>query len=685
MRRLLWTSTALAGLLGWAPVLQAKEGSRDIQVRQNDQEIVVDTNALQARIRKTGYVSGIAAGSFLDKKTGAHDLGFGLHIMDFLLAPGWQDDGYPRDPQVHGNLPKHYIEGPQICTQARHVDSEVVRGKGFVAVRLRYRFTQAAPGLKAGSLWEQTLVFQPGLRYVLTSERITSVNEVEDLFYRIDMPGHVRHHGGDTFTQVYLSYLDRPIPAAEFTADFPPDSKFFYRRQEGKIPERMIRAYQIRVNNQPGPWLAGMTLDAAEVAEAWCHQRGYICLIEELHRRPVKAGESFGAAYVVGFFDSIPEMNQVYDRYKGARWIALENGKWKLIGAATARERFNPAPSRSRLESRSGTNSLTSRVLGQSQVAEDFRTAGHPVQAVEVEAGHSMVQEFPANLGTNLHTQPADGFLILAIRFQAPAQVLGEFGAAQAGEAFDLFRAQKGQHARNDGHPDATFVAKVVLKIEEVAGVIEQLSDDELRPGFHLGRGPVPIQVLVGALLMPFRIAGRPNGEAAPFPDEAHQFRGVGKPARDRFELRLAPRRIASQGQDILNAQPLRFVEDGGQHVARAADTGQVGHGLDAEFLAQALDHAQGAVPGAATGAISNGHEGRLQILQGGDGFPEQSLLGLIRFRRKQLQGNRRLCLSVQFRNTHAYLPLRLTVIPAGFSVVGPGRAETGTLDQGLP
>ena len=67
----------------------------------------------------------------------------------------------------------------------------------------------------------------------------------------------------------------------------------------------MIRAYQISVNGQPGPWLAGMTLDPAEVSEAWCHQRGYVCLIEELHRKRVRAGDSFGAAYVVGYFDDI--------------------------------------------------------------------------------------------------------------------------------------------------------------------------------------------------------------------------------------------------------------------------------------------------------------------------------------------------------------------------------------------
>jgi hypothetical protein len=255
------------------------KGKREITVRQADDYVEIETDALSARVRKKGYVSGIAAGTFLDKKTKARDVGFGLHIMDFLMAPGWRDDDYSRDEKVHGKLPKHYVEGPQICTQAKELKPEVIEGDGFVAVRLRYKFTKAMKGLKAGSTWEQTLVFQPKLRYVLSSETITSVNDVDDLFYRIDMPGHVRHKKGDTFEQIYLSYLDKPIPASAFAEDFAPDAKYLYQRKEGKEPKRMIRAYQVKVGGKPGPWLGGLTLDPAEVSEAWCHQRGYVCLL----------------------------------------------------------------------------------------------------------------------------------------------------------------------------------------------------------------------------------------------------------------------------------------------------------------------------------------------------------------------------------------------------------------------
>jgi hypothetical protein len=296
----------------------------DPEVRTGDNFVEVETDALVARIQTKGYVSGTAAGGLLDKKTKARDLGFGLHVMDFLLAPGWRDDGYLRDAKLHGDLPKHYVEGPQICTKARELKPEIVRGKGFVAVTLRFTFTDPGKGYKPGSTWEQTMVFQPGLRYYLSAEKITSVNDVDGLFYRIDMPGHIKHKAGDTFEQVYLSYLAKPlVPASAFQDDFGPDAKYLYQRKDDKIPTRMIRAYQVKLDGKPGPWLAGLTLDPAATSEAWCHQRGYVCMIEELHGRRVKAGESFGAAYAVGWFDDVKEMETVYDTLKGKSRIAV--------------------------------------------------------------------------------------------------------------------------------------------------------------------------------------------------------------------------------------------------------------------------------------------------------------------------------------------------------------------------
>jgi hypothetical protein len=300
-----------------------------VKLQEFPDHLQIDTDLLQAKVRKKGYVSGVAQGSLLDKRTGARDLGFGLHIMDFLLGPGWRDDGYTRDRKLHGDLPKHYIEGPQICTQARELKPEIIRGKDFLAVRLRFTFTQPGKGYKAGSVWEQTLVFQPGLRYFLGSETITSANDVDNVLYRIDMPGHLRHKNGDNFAQVYLSYHGM-IPAEAFRADFGPDDKFLYQRKPGKVPERFIRAYQVKQDGKPGPWLAGMTLNPDDVVEAWCHQRGYICFIQELHGRAIRAGDKFGAAYIVGWFDDIPQMQRVYDRHRGVTRVSVSEDGIRL-------------------------------------------------------------------------------------------------------------------------------------------------------------------------------------------------------------------------------------------------------------------------------------------------------------------------------------------------------------------
>jgi hypothetical protein len=77
-----------------------------------------------------------------------------------------------------------------------------------------------------------------------------------------------------------------------------------------------------------------MTLDPSVVHEAWCHQRGYVCMIEEFGGRPIRPGESFSAAFVVGFFDSIDEMNAVYDQYAGHTDLRADKDGWELVKPA---------------------------------------------------------------------------------------------------------------------------------------------------------------------------------------------------------------------------------------------------------------------------------------------------------------------------------------------------------------
>ncbi len=307
-----------------------------VSITRKPGRIEVDAPKYQASINTEGYVSGVAAGSFLDKKTGSRDLGFGLDIADFLLEPADPSAPIPPgqyefgpDDKVHGNIPKRYVEGPQICTQARKLEPKIHERPDFVAITQYYTWNLAyAPREKAGSTWEQTLIFPADERFFLASDRVRVANASPSLSMRIDLPGHIKHQGGAGFEHVYLSYRDEPyIPSPEFAADFPPDARFLYDRGKTPRPSRMIRAYQIDLGptKGDGPWLAGMTLNPDDVSQAWCHQRGYVCMIQEIGGRAVKPGDTFGAAYVIGWFDDVAAMNATYDQFQGA-------SRWTLVG-----------------------------------------------------------------------------------------------------------------------------------------------------------------------------------------------------------------------------------------------------------------------------------------------------------------------------------------------------------------
>ena len=301
-------------------------------IRQLGSKLFIETTEFHAAIATEGYVSGVAQGSFRDKKSGSTDPGFGLLIGDFLLQPGADAASVPPERRYiygdlyHGNIPKHYVALPQICTQAKKLPFEITEGKGFVAVKQWHDWDVACPPYHAGSKWEQHLLFPDGKRWFLVWDRFAFADEAPNVMMRMDMPGHIKHHGDDVFKQVYLSYLNKPIPQHEFHMNFPPQEKFFYRRKEGHIPKRFIRAMQLT----NGAWLAGMTLDPAIVSEAWCHQRDYVCFIQEIHGRSVKAGEWTGAVHLVGYFDSIAEMEQVFDKYRGAKSLEISASSWRL-------------------------------------------------------------------------------------------------------------------------------------------------------------------------------------------------------------------------------------------------------------------------------------------------------------------------------------------------------------------
>jgi hypothetical protein len=339
------------------------------RVSEDERAIKIETEQLEAVIPKSNpkhWMTGIEKGSFLDKATGFREIGDGLMVIDWLMEAGsdeaWSEQVIAPDGNGVGRYnwyenetdpaKRHYsllshgsshrkrvIEGPQLCHRMKPVQPEVIRGADFVAVKTTYQYEYAAPGRKPGSRWTQLIVFPRGARFFVLMDKIESVNDSQEMFLRNDTPGCVRHEKGDTFSEIYLSYLSGPkglrIPSSEFFTPFPPDLKFGYRRDTHKMPEHFIRAYHLRdkESGKNGPWLAGLTLDPAVVYEAWCSQRpgNIIVMIEEINGKPVKAGESFSAAHIVGYFDTIEQMHQVYDRHKGHTALEANASGWRLL------------------------------------------------------------------------------------------------------------------------------------------------------------------------------------------------------------------------------------------------------------------------------------------------------------------------------------------------------------------
>src|SRR5438128_11524074 len=52
------------------------------QISEDDARISISTDLLEAVVQKTNYVTGVGAGTFLDKQTGFREEGYGLDIVD---------------------------------------------------------------------------------------------------------------------------------------------------------------------------------------------------------------------------------------------------------------------------------------------------------------------------------------------------------------------------------------------------------------------------------------------------------------------------------------------------------------------------------------------------------------------------------------------------------------------------
>ncbi len=203
-------------------------------VKSNEERIQIANRDLEFSIRRSGYVSGVMGGSFVDRATGSRDLGFGLDIVDWIMEPG-SDEAY-RD-QLPGDFSLHDVQQPG-PRQALAPDLKARRSarrpvelppsrdlrQGLPGGHSRISPIRLAAARQGGRLSMGADDRLPGRQALLPpSDRVTG---------RQRRRGH-RSSGstcpvisnirqGDTFSEVYPQLSRQRSPPREFLADFAP-------------------------------------------------------------------------------------------------------------------------------------------------------------------------------------------------------------------------------------------------------------------------------------------------------------------------------------------------------------------------------------------------------------------------------------------------------------------------------
>src|SRR5690606_12173572 len=129
-----------------------------------------------------------------------------------------------------------------------------------------------------------------------------------------------------------------------------------------------------------------------------------------------------------------------------------------------------------------------------------------------------------------------------------------------------------------------------------------KLCDNDVGPGVDLALEVLQIDLGRGRLQVFFRVTGHGNAKLRELAgDQRHQFVGIGEAAFYRGECLFAPRRIAPQGHDILDAQVPGFAQVGPQVIDRAAHAGKVRGHRQIELAVYAGDDVERLAPRGAT------------------------------------------------------------------------------------
>src|ERR671915_786271 len=286
-----------------------------------------------------------------------------------------------------------------------------------------------------------------------------------------------------------------------------------------------------------------------------------------------------------------------------------------------------------------------------SQRRQDRPGCRRAIQGVEVDPGRAPRQEIGALEGRIGDPELGNRFRVVGAPVQLALELARDRRAAHLGEALDLAVVRDRHDPRHDRHAYAGS-AGVLDEVEVEIVVEEQLRDQEARPGVLLGARVAQVAVAVGRVGVDLGEASGAYAEVEALLDQADQLDRVVEPARVRAPLGLAARRVAAQGQHVLDARGLDLLEDLDEALAGLADAGEVRHRLDAEVLLDPPGQLDGAAAGGAAGAVGHRHVVRRVVTQHLQRALER-LLALVRLGREELEGEDRTALYEELGYAH--------------------------------
>ena len=118
--------------------------------------------------------------------------------------------------------------------------------------------------------------------------------------------------------------------------------------------------------------------------------------------------------------------------------------------------------------------------------------------------------------------------------------------------------------------------------------------------------------------------------------DQRRELGGAAQPALGLLEVLLTARRIAAQGQDVLDPGVRDPVDDFLQAIGRLTDAAQVRHRLRSILVADRLRGVEGALTRGTACPVGHGEEVRVELAQHLDGL-EQGLSSLLRLGGEEL------------------------------------------------